>query len=146
MPGDDRGARASRWSCITLSTCDADSVFHPKYFSAVAKLFANDERRHSHFWQAPLFYYNNLWDVPAPIRYTAWFIHSATARRAGHAVLRTAADLLVHARRCKLAKETQWWDPGVISEDWHVYLGVMFARDGDVGVTSVFLPTQRRRD
>jgi len=41
----------------------------------------------------------------------------------------------------RLAEETQFWDPAVISEDWHVYLGVMFARDGDVSVSPIFLPT-----
>lgn len=125
---------------ISLSTCDADSVFHPKYFSALSLLFANDERRHSRFWQAPLFYYNNLWNVPAPIRYTAWFIHSGQLAELAMPFY-DPLPISTYTLSMKLAKETQWWDPAVISEDWHVYLGVMFARDGDVGVTSVFLPT-----
>ena len=38
---------------ITVTSCDADSVIHPKYFAAVSRMFAADERRYARFWQAP---------------------------------------------------------------------------------------------
>ena len=41
----------------------------------------------------------------------------------------------------KMAEETGFWDPMVISEDWHVMLNVMFKRHGDVSLSPVFLPT-----
>lgn len=126
---------------ITVSACDADSVFHPKYFSAIAEMFAHDERRHSRFWQAPMLYYNNIWSVPAPIRYTAWFIHAGLLAELAMPFY-DPLPISTYTLSMKLAEETQWWDPAVISEDWHVYLGAMFARDGDVSVVSVFLPTR----
>lgn len=125
---------------ITVSTCDADSVFHPRYFAAVSRMFAHDERRHARIWQAPLLYYNNIWTVPAPIRYTAWFIHAAQMAELAMPFY-DGLPISTYTLSMRLAEETQWWDPAVISEDWHVYLGVMFARDGDVSVTPVFLPT-----
>jgi hypothetical protein len=125
---------------ITVSTCDADSVFHPKYFSALSQMFAHDERRHSRIWQAPLFYYNNIWKVPAPIRYTAWFIHAGQLAELAMPFYE-GLPISTYTLSMKLTEETQYWDPAVISEDWHVYLGVMFARDGDVSVAPIFLPT-----
>lgn len=125
---------------ITLSTCDADSVFHPSYFAAVARSFAADERRHSRIWQAPLLYYNNIWDVPSPIRYTAWFIHAGQMAELAMPFY-DPLPISTYTVSMQLSEDTQWWDPAVISEDWHVYLGVMFARDGDVSVTPIFLPT-----
>jgi hypothetical protein len=125
---------------ITVSTCDADSVFHPKYFSALSQMFAHDRLRNSRIWQAPLFYYNNIWKVPAPIRFTAWFIHAGQLAELAMPFYE-GLPISTYTLSMRLAEETQFWDPAVISEDWHVYLGVMFARDGDVSVAPIFLPT-----
>ncbi|MDO8964479.1 MAG: glycosyltransferase [Coriobacteriia bacterium] len=125
---------------ITVSTCDADSVFHPRYFAALSRMYATDARRHSRIWQAPLFYYNNIWTVPAPIRYTAWFIHAGQMAELAMPFY-DGLPISTYTLSMRLAEETQYWDPAVISEDWHVYLGVMFARDGDVSVQPIFLPT-----
>lgn len=125
---------------ITVSTCDADSVFHPSYFAALSRSFAADERRHSRIWQAPLFYYNNIWQVPAPVRYTTWFIHAGQMAELAMPHY-DGLPISTYTLSMRLAEETQWWDPAVISEDWHVYLGIMFARDGDVSVSPIFLPT-----
>ncbi|HEX9092530.1 MAG TPA: glycosyltransferase, partial [Coriobacteriia bacterium] len=124
---------------ITLSTCDADSVFHPKYFAALSEMFARDERRDATFWQAPLLYYNNIWDVPAPIRYSTWFIHAGQLAELANPIYEPL-PISTYTLSMRLAEQMDWWDPAVISEDWHVYLGAMFALDGDVSVTSVFLP------
>ncbi|MEK7216969.1 MAG: hypothetical protein AAB289_15390, partial [Chloroflexota bacterium] len=53
---------------ITVTSCDADSLIHPRYFSCLTYKFATDSRRHRRFWQAPIFLYNNIWEVPMPIR------------------------------------------------------------------------------
>ncbi|MBA4370609.1 MAG: hypothetical protein C0418_03400 [Coriobacteriaceae bacterium] len=125
---------------ITVTSCDADSVIHPKYFAAVSRMFAADERRHARFWQAPMHYYNNIWDVPAPIRYTAWFIHAAHLAELAMPFYEPL-PISTYTLSMKMAEETGWWDPMVISEDWHVMLNAMFKRHGDVSLTPVFLPT-----
>ena len=126
-------------STATLSACDADSVFDPSYFAAIAELFARDVRRYSRFWQAPLFYYSNMWQVPAPTRFTARL-----------AQLYTLAELAIpgydplpistYTMSLRMAQECDWWDPAVIAEDWHVYLDYMVQRSGHVSVVPVYLP------
>lgn len=124
---------------VTITSCDADSVFDPRYFAAVAELFARDERRHARFWQAPMFYYNNLWSIPAPVRFTAWYTHAgmlAELAMPGYDPL----PISTYTLSLKLAEECDWWDPAIISEDWHIYLDYLVQRRGDVSTTSVFLP------
>lgn len=125
----------------TITSCDADSVMHPSYYAAVSHLFAHDERRWRRFWQAPMLYYNNIWSVPAPIRYSTWLI------QAGHMAelnwpFYASLPISTYTLSMQLAEETGWWDPAVISEDWHVYLRCLFEREWDVHQTAVFLPTR----
>lgn len=123
----------------TLTACDADSVLDPSYFAAVAELFARDERRHSRFWQAPLFYYSNMWQVPAPTRFTARLTQLymlAELALPGYDPL----PISTYTMSLRMARECDWWDPAVIAEDWHVYLDYMVQRHGDVSMTTVYLP------
>ena len=41
----------------------------------------------------------------------------------------------------KLVVDVGYWDPIVIAEDWHMFLRCFFAKDGDMTVRSMFLPT-----
>lgn len=125
----------------TVTSCDADSILHPLYFAAVSRLFVHDDRRHARFWQAPLLYYNNIWRAPAPVRFTTWVTHAtqiAELAFPGYIPL----PISTYTLSFRLAEECGWWDPAVISEDWHIFLQCEVARDGDVGMTSVFLPTR----
>lgn len=126
-------------SRVTLTACDADSVLDRSYFAAVAELFARDERRYSRFWQAPLFYYSNMWQVPAPVRFTARLTQLymlAELALPGYDPL----PISTYTMSLRLAEECEWWDPAVIAEDWHVYLDYMVQRSGDVSVVPVYLP------
>jgi hypothetical protein len=53
---------------ITITSCDADSIFNPRYFSALTFRFCTNPQRYHRFWQSPIFWYNNLYRVPAFIR------------------------------------------------------------------------------
>ena len=53
---------------LTVTSCDADTLFPPQYFECLTYHFATDPRRYRRFWQAPIFFYNNIWQVPAPLR------------------------------------------------------------------------------
>ena len=126
-------------SKVTLTACDADSVFDPSYFAAVAELFARDVDRYSRFWQAPLFYYSNMWQVPAPTRFTARLTQLymlAELAFPGYDPL----PISTYTMSLRMARECDWWDPAVIAEDWHVYLDYMVQRGGDVSVVPVYLP------
>jgi hypothetical protein len=124
----------------TISSCDADSLFHPSYFAALSVLFAHDEERYSAFWQAPLFYYNNLWDVSAPIRFSMWFVNTRMLAELAMPFY-SPLPISTYSTSLTLMEESGWWDPGVISEDWHAFLRCMFRRDGRVRMRGVFLPT-----
>lgn len=134
---EQRGVAIER---VTVTSCDADSVMHPKYFEALSHLFAHDEKRYSQFWQAPLFYDNNIWQVAAPVRFTAWLGHAGQLAELAMPFY-DSLPISTYTLSLKTAAECGFWDPMVISEDWHSYLNVMFEREGDVGLTSVFLPT-----
>ena len=157
LPGDEPGKSSNEaWAAkvahkvllatgvdldvTTVTSCDADSVLHPKYFSAVARMFAHDERRHTRFWQAPLFYYNNIWHVPAPIRFVTWLSH--TMQMAELAMpFYEPLPISTYTLSLRLAERCGWWDPSVIPEDWHSYLNCLFETGEEIGTTSVFLPT-----
>jgi hypothetical protein len=40
----------------------------------------------------------------------------------------------------KLGDEAGYWDPAVISEDWHIYLRCFFVTEGQVSLKRIFLP------
>jgi hypothetical protein len=125
---------------VTVSSCDSDSVIHPKYFSAVSHLFAHDEQRYHRFWQAPLFYYNNIRTVPFVLRLDAVFLH--TGQLAGLAMPGfSPLPISTYTASMRLIEASGWWDTAVISEDWHIFLSAYFAQHGDVSTASVYLPT-----
>ncbi len=125
---------------VTVTSCDADSVMHPKYFSALAQMWAGDEGRHSRFYQAPLYYTNNLWQVPAPTRFTMWLGHAVMLADLANP-LYEPLPISTYSLSFQTLVECGMWDPMVISEDWHSYLNVMFERRGDVKLLPIFLPT-----
>src|SRR4030043_261476 len=45
---------------ITITSCDADSCFHPKYFSSLTNEFALNKKRYLRFWQSPIVWHNFL--------------------------------------------------------------------------------------
>lgn len=126
-------------STMTVTSCDADSLFAPKYFSCVTYKFCTDKHRHRRFWQAPLFMYNNIWEVPMPIRVVSVL-----------SSLNTLADLCKAHRQVfphstytlsmQMCEEAGGWDVDVIPEDWHMFLKCFFALKGEVEVEPVFLP------
>lgn len=125
---------------LTLTSCDADSVLHPRYFAELTRLFADNPERHHRFWYAPLFYHNNVWQVPSPIRLMAFF---SGAGRLGELAnpLSWPLPTSTYTLSFKLADEVGYWDPAVISEDWHMYLRCFFAKRGQISLTPIFLPT-----
>jgi hypothetical protein len=124
----------------TITSCDADSVLDRQYFSAVAKSFAADDRRHLTFWQAPLFFYNNIWQVPAPVRFTTWMQHAV--QLAELAMPRfDSLPISTYTLSLQLCERCGYWDPAVIPEDWHSYLNCMFETGEEIKTESIFLPT-----
>jgi hypothetical protein len=124
----------------TITSCDADSVLDASYFAMIASSFAVEEDRHRTFWQAPIFFYNNIWQVPAPIRLTTWLQHASQLSELAMPRY-NPLPISTYTLSLKLAEQCGWWDPGVIPEDWHSFLNCMFETGDDLQTVSVFLPT-----
>lgn len=124
---------------LTITSCDADSVFHPSYFSCLSYHFAINPNRHLRVWQAPLFFHNNAWDIPAYIRLVSLFMSvNQLAQLAGRG--RQTFPISTYSASFALVHGVGGWDPDIIPEDWHMFLKCFFARQGRVRVEPIFLP------
>lgn len=125
---------------LTLTSCDVDTIFHPKYFSALTYFFASDPRRHLKFWQSPIFWHHNISQVPAPIRIIGTLgnvIHIANIQEPSGLFFNYSC----YSSSYQLIDSAGYWDPDMIPEDWHIFLQTFFANQGQVSVDPIFLPT-----
>jgi len=125
---------------FTMTSCDADSVFHPKYFSYLTYRYALHPKRDLRIWQAPLFFHNNAWKVPAYIRFIMVFqsIGQLASLAKGW---RHNFPISTYSAGMNLFHGVGNWDPDIIPEDWHMYLKCFFHRRGGVEVEPVYLFT-----
>jgi hypothetical protein len=124
---------------MTVTSCDADTQFHPRYFSALTHYFATEPSRYRLFWQGPIFYHNNVWDVPAPLRLQnslGGINHLAKLVRK-HTVLFPQSTYSLSMR---MAHDVGYWDVDVVPEDWHMFLKCFFALNGEPDVQPILLP------
>ncbi len=133
---DEMGYRLEH---ITVTSCDADTLFHPRYFSCLSYKFATDPRRYRRFWQAPIFLYNNIWQVPAPLRVPNGL------GGLNHLVQLVRQHRLVFPQSCyslslQMAAEVGYWDVDVVPEDWHMFLKCFYTLGGEVDVDPIYLP------
>lgn len=157
IPGEVRGKssneawaarQAKRWLVdelgydlrhLTVTSCDADTIFHPRYFSALTCKFALAAKRYRRFWQAPIFLHNNIWDVPAPLR-----VPNSLASRYHLAQLsrrfRMVFPQSTYSLSFQMAHEVDYWDVDIVPEDWHMFLKCFFQLGGEVDVEPIYLP------
>lgn len=124
---------------LTVTSCDADTQFPPNYYACLTYKFATNPKRYRRFWQAPIFYYNNVWDVPAPLRLPnsmGGLNHLAKLTR--KYCVRFPQS--TYSLSLRMAHEVGYWDPDIISEDWHMFLKCFFHCGGTVDVEPIFLP------
>ena len=159
LPGEIRGKGSNlRWAAdevrrelvdrrhmaldrLTLTSSDADSLFHPRYFAVVSQLFAADPRRYLRFWQAPLLLDNNIWRVPSIIRLFTFMTNAVHLSEQSNAAA-FPLPLSTFTLSFKLAEQVGYWDPAVIADDTHVFLRCYFATRGQARITPVYLPTK----
>src|SRR3989338_3734539 len=48
---------------VTITSEDADALFHPHYFSALTYEFLTNPKRYNRIWQPSIMFYNNIWKV-----------------------------------------------------------------------------------
>lgn len=126
-------------SMTTVTSCDADSLLHPMYFANLTYLFLSDENRRYRFFQSPIIYYANYWNVPLPVRIVATFGSTWSVAR----LMRP--DKLInystYSMSFQLCHEIGYWSTDVIPEDYHIFLKSFFQFGSRVEVRSIFLPT-----
>ncbi len=123
---------------VVVTTFDSDHRASKNYFSYLSYLYATDENRvHRSYQPIPMFF-NNIWDVPAPMRVIAtgnsfWMLME-TMRP--HRLRNFAA----HAQSLAALIATDFWSVTTIVEDGHQYWRTYFAFDGDHEVVPIFTP------
>ncbi len=125
---------------VTITSCDVDTVFHPKYFSGVSYHFATDPDRYRRFWQAPILYYNNIWEVPAPLRLPHALAGLNHLGKLSRSRFRMVFPQSSYTLSLKMAHRVGYWDTDIVPEDWHMFLKCFYAQEGEVDVTTIYHP------
>jgi hypothetical protein len=123
---------------VIVTTFDSDHRASKNYFSYLSYLYATDPNRvHKSYQPIPMFY-NNIWDVPAPMRVIAtgnsFWLLMETMRP--HRLRNFAA----HAQSLAALIATDYWSVTSIVEDGHQFWRTYFTYDGDHEVVPVFTP------
>ena len=124
---------------FTITSCDADAVFHPQHFAALNYLFLANEDRYRTFWQPTIFNSNNIWDIPAPLRLPDGL---SGINRTSNLVMPGSVKFPTscYSVSWSMLHEVDYWDEEVIPEDWHVYLKCCYTLGDRVHVEPIFLP------
>lgn len=123
---------------VVVTTFDSDHRSSKNYFSYLSYLYATEPNRaHKSYQPVPMFY-NNIWDVPAPMRVIAtgnsFWLLMETMRP--HRLRNFAA----HAQSLEALIATDYWSVTSIVEDGHQFWRAYFAFDGDHEVIPIFTP------
>jgi len=125
---------------MTITSCDADACFHPRYFSNLTYTFALNSERDYRFWQSPIVEHNNFWRVPAFVRIVGTMgnvVHISHLLEPENLYL----NYSTYSASLKMVDGAGYWHTDIIPEDWHIFLQCFFHNQGKVEVESIFLPT-----
>lgn len=133
---DEMGYRMKH---LVVTSMDADTTWHPRYFEALSVLFATDPRRYSTYWQAPIRYHGNVWRINPLMRIlhaysSAWELAYLAAP------WWRALPMSSYSISLRLLDSAGYWDPDAIADEWHMFIKSFFQRSGSVRVRPVFLP------
>lgn len=122
----------------TITSEDVDARFDRQHFAALTYKFLDEPERYYRFWQPAILYYNNIWDIPAPIR-----VFATSASITQIAQLNRKDRLInfsTYSASLKLIDSVGYWDTDVIPEDYRIFFKTYFATDGKIEVEPIFLP------
>jgi hypothetical protein len=124
---------------ILITTMDADTLWHRDYFYALTYLFAVNPQRHLRFWQAPIRYHTNIWEISPPMRLINAY---STAIELAYlaAPWWIPMPMSSYTLSLRLLDNSGYWDGDVIADEWHMFIKAYFAREGHVELERVFLP------
>ncbi len=124
---------------VVLTTMDADTRWHERHFAALTYHFAINEDRHRTFWQAPIRYHGNIWQVNPLMRIINTY---ATAFELAYlaAPWWMAMPMSSYSLSLKLLEQSGNWDTDVIADEWHMLIKAYFATGGGVALEHIYLP------
>lgn len=123
---------------MTITSEDADALFHHSYFANVTYSFLKKADRFNLIWQGGIVFYNNIWRVPAPVRVMA-SIFSVTQM---YILMRRdrLVNFSTYTTSLKHIVDIGYWDTDVIPEDYRLFFKSYFAKNGQFEVEPIFLP------
>ena len=123
----------------TITSCDADALFHPRHFAALNYLFLTARDRYRTFWQPTIFNSNNIWDTPAPLRIPDGL---SGINRTANLVLPLSLKFPTscYSLSWEMLHTVDYWDEEVIPEDWHIYMKCCYSLGDRVHVEALYLP------
>ena len=123
---------------ITISSEDADALFHKDYFSNITFEFLSTDSPYNKIWQGAVVFYNNIWKVPPPIRVLASMFSVIQI----HILMRSdrLINFSTYTTSLKHIVEIGFWDTDVIPEDYRLFFKSYFAKKGNFEVKPIFLP------
>jgi Glycosyl transferase family group 2 len=127
-------------SAYTITSCDVDTVFRSDYFPALTYKFATNPHRYRRFWQGPIFYYNNIWHVPAPARLQHALSGMTHLGRLSRTFFRMVFPQSTYSLSLQMAHDVGFWDPDIVPEDWHMFLKCYYALGGNVDTETIYSP------
>lgn len=123
---------------VVITTFDSDHRASTNYFSYLTYEYAMDPNRKRKSFQPIPMFYNNIWDVPAPMRVIAtgnsFWLLMETMRP--HRLRNFAA----HAQSLEALIATDFWSVSSIVEDGHQYWRSYFTFNGQHEVVPIFTP------
>lgn len=122
----------------TITSEDADALFHEQYFANISYEFLDKPDRHNCIWQGAIMFYNNIWKVPPPIRVLASMFSVIQM----HILMRSdrLINFSTYTTSLKHIVEIDFWDTDVIPEDYRLFFKSYFAKKGKFTVHPIFLP------
>lgn len=124
---------------ILVTTQDADTLWHKHHFYALTYLFATNSERYLRFWQGPIRYHTNIWEINPLLRIVNAY---STALELAYlaAPWWIPMPMSSYSLSLRLLDASGYWDPDVIADEWHMFIKASFNREGRVRLERVFLP------
>ncbi len=123
---------------VTVTSCDADILFHPKYLSYLTYLFITDKDSKYRFYQAAILFYSNIWRIPLPGR-----VLNTISSVLNLSLLKQGTRLInfsTYSLCLETVEKVGYWGVDVIPEDYHLFFKTYFTLGEKVKVKPIFLP------
>eukprot|EP00933_Yihiella_yeosuensis_P009428 TRINITY_DN11533_c0_g2_i1.p1 TRINITY_DN11533_c0_g2~~TRINITY_DN11533_c0_g2_i1.p1 ORF type:complete len:670 (+),score=134.58 TRINITY_DN11533_c0_g2_i1:81-2090(+) len=118
-------------SRVFISCCDADTLFHPQFFSALSyqALSLSTQERSWSIWQPPILLMRNLFSCPAPTRVSGYATIIFELAGLTNQKFSPHFSFSTYSFTLALASHplVDGWDRDVIAEDHHMFCKCYFA-------------------